>query len=127
MKRSTKRVVGWGAGVAVGVVLVLLTFILVAGISGGNTDGGAKGHSMEMVNNITPHAGGDEAVASGEQKSCGNYDGWIGHKVSNSALKKTGKPFRILPPDSMMTMDHNPQRINVHVDENGIIEDVKCG
>jgi hypothetical protein len=29
--------------------------------------------------------------------------------------------------DSMMTMDHRPDRLNVHVDEKGVVHEVKMG
>lgn len=126
MKRSTKKIIGWGSGTGIGVTFVVLTFILIISI---NTESmkGLNGQPMMDIVDITPHAGGDEPMTEGQPKDCGNHMDWIGQKVSNSELKKTGKPFRILSPDSMMTMDHNPERINVHVDEKGVIEDVKCG
>lgn len=52
---------------------------------------------------------------------------WMGKPVNEEALKETGRPYRILPPGSMMTMDHNEQRINVHVDDNGIVTGLRCG
>ena len=33
MKRSTKRVVGWGTGVSVGIVLVLLTVVIILAVN----------------------------------------------------------------------------------------------
>ena len=33
MKRSTKRVVGWGIGVSVGIVLVLLTVVIILAVN----------------------------------------------------------------------------------------------
>ena len=33
MRRSTKRVVGWGSGVAIGVVLILLASVLVIALN----------------------------------------------------------------------------------------------
>jgi hypothetical protein len=34
---------------------------------------------------------------------------------------------RIIPPDSAITQDHNPERVNVDVDEDGVILRVWCG
>ena len=123
MKRSTKRIVGWGSGAGIGVTFIVLTFVLIVGINSGSMTNLHGGAILDVVD-ITPHAGGDEA--SGDD-TCGSYIDWIGHKADKKAIKKTGKTFRILPPGSMMTFDHNPERINIHVDQNGIIEDVKCG
>lgn len=58
--------------------------------------------------------------------SC-DFTHWIGQPVDKDALDLMGRPFRILPPGSMMTMDHSPERINVHTDETGTVIDVTCG
>jgi hypothetical protein len=62
-----------------------------------------------------------------ELTTCGSYPDWIGQEVDEEAIKETGKPYRILKPDSMATMDHSPDRINVMVDENNIVVEVRCG
>ncbi|WP_137702576.1 I78 family peptidase inhibitor [Marimonas lutisalis] len=50
----------------------------------------------------------------------------IGQPVNSVDL--TGHdPLRILPPGSIMTMDYNPMRLNVLLDENGLITKVHCG
>ena len=36
-------------------------------------------------------------------------------------------PTRILPPGSVMTMDHRPDRLNVELDEAGRITRIWCG
>lgn len=56
-----------------------------------------------------------------------DFDHWTGKPVDEQALKETGRPYRILPPGSMATMDYVPERINVHTDEEGIVTKVKCG
>jgi hypothetical protein len=42
-------------------------------------------------------------------------------------LKQLDVPFRVLPPGSMRTMDHVPDRINLETDGNGIITRIFCG
>jgi hypothetical protein len=37
------------------------------------------------------------------------------------------KEHRVLKPDSMSTMDHKPERLNVHVDEDGTVKKVTHG
>ena len=37
------------------------------------------------------------------------------------------RPLRILPPGSAMTMDHNPARLNVNLDEEGTVTRIWCG
>lgn len=36
-------------------------------------------------------------------------------------------PHRVLKPGSVMTMDFNPLRLNVHIDGKGFITDARCG
>lgn len=56
-----------------------------------------------------------------------SFEGWVGQKVDEAAVKATGRPYRILTPDSMMTMDHNPERINVVHDADMTVTRVWCG
>lgn len=58
--------------------------------------------------------------------SC-DFEEWVGNPVDEAAVKETGRVYRILKPDSMMTMDHNPERINVVHDDGGIVTRVWCG
>lgn len=56
-----------------------------------------------------------------------DFEGWIGKPVDDAALEETGRIYRVLKPGSVMTMDHNPQRINVEHDEGGTVTRVWCG
>lgn len=58
--------------------------------------------------------------------SC-DFEAWVGKPVDEAAVKETGRIYRILKPDSMMTMDHNPERINVVHGDDGIVTRVWCG
>ena len=57
---------------------------------------------------------------------CGSYPEWIGQKVDPKAVEATGKPFRILGPGSVMTMDHSYDRITVVHDSDKIVVAVTC-
>jgi hypothetical protein len=37
------------------------------------------------------------------------------------------KEHRIIKPDSMSTMDHKPERLNIHVDDEGMVKKVSQG
>ncbi len=37
------------------------------------------------------------------------------------------RPIRVLPPDSAMTMDHRVDRLNVDLDDDGVITRIWCG
>lgn len=62
-----------------------------------------------------------------EPTKCGVYEHWIAKDVDEEAIKETGKIYRIIPVGGSMTMDHNPERINVYINTNGMVLDVKCG
>ncbi|KAI4150868.1 MAG: hypothetical protein LQ340_003844 [Diploschistes diacapsis] len=49
------------------------------------------------------------------------------HDEVNFARQDLPKEHRIVGPDSMTTMDANPNRLNVHTDKDGTIRDVKFG
>ncbi|PYH46187.1 uncharacterized protein BP01DRAFT_391028 [Aspergillus saccharolyticus JOP 1030-1] len=47
--------------------------------------------------------------------------------VNSFAKQDLPKTHRIVKPGDAMTMDHNPDRLNVHVDENGTVHNVNYG
>ncbi|SLN45689.1 Peptidase inhibitor I78 family protein [Roseovarius litorisediminis] len=51
----------------------------------------------------------------------------IGVRPDDFVFETLGVPFRILPPGSAMTMDHNPKRLNVSVDDANRISRLWCG
>ncbi|KAL4893885.1 hypothetical protein BDV59DRAFT_176379 [Aspergillus ambiguus] len=68
----------------------------------------------------------------------GTKDEWMfklaGKKISESAndvnsfpKKDLPESHRILNPGDPMTMDHRPDRLNVHLDKSGIVHDVNFG
>ena len=48
-------------------------------------------------------------------------------KPQTFAKEDLPKEHRVVNDDSMMTMDHNPKRMNVHTDDDGTVRDVKFG
>lgn len=63
MKRSTKRIVGWGTGVTLGVVFVLLTFVLIVAMNGG--EGVSTGGTDQMVTIKKPDGVVSESIENG--------------------------------------------------------------
>ncbi len=60
---------------------------------------------------------------------CG-FQEWVGKPADQqmqAGLKAQGHVFRILPPGSMMTMDHSPDRVNFETDAGGIVTRAWCG
>ncbi len=58
-----------------------------------------------------------------------NFNDWLGKSASEAetAAKATGRPYRILPPGSAMTMDYRADRINVELDSKDVVTKVSCG
>ena len=56
-----------------------------------------------------------------------DFEEWVGTQVDEAKVKEAGRPYRLLKPDSMMTMDHNPERVNVVHDDDMKITRVWCG
>ncbi|EAU38845.1 conserved hypothetical protein [Aspergillus terreus NIH2624] len=68
----------------------------------------------------------------------GSKEEWMsklaGKKISDStsdvnsfSKKDLPESHRILKPGDAMTMDHRPDRLNVHLDQSGIVHDVNFG
>jgi hypothetical protein len=62
-------------------------------------------------------------------ESCGaeRLQHLVGEPQSALESAKITAPTRILPPGSMMTMDHRPDRLNVDLDDAGRITRIWCG
>ena len=60
--------------------------------------------------------------------TCETYIEWTGQNIDDVDLSVLGdRPHRILKPDSMATMDFNPDRLNINVDDEGNIITQECG
>ncbi|KAJ4367436.1 hypothetical protein N0V83_007019 [Neocucurbitaria cava] len=53
----------------------------------------------------------------------------LGEQHDETTFAKTDLPkeHRVIKPDSMSTMDHKPERLNVHVDDDGTVKKVTHG
>ncbi|KAK0621634.1 hypothetical protein B0T17DRAFT_534663 [Bombardia bombarda] len=58
----------------------------------------------------------------------------LGKKLSEEASSETTfcktdlpKPTRVIEPGMMVTRDHNPDRLNVHINKDGTVEHVDRG
>lgn len=57
------------------------------------------------------------------------YDEWIGKTGEETAayLKSIGATYRIIPPNTGVTMDYSPSRVNAELDDNNIVIRMFCG
>ena len=117
-RQSKKHLIRWNARTGLGVTVLILIGVLMAGIYSGDIK---NLHGAHLVD-VEPQAGGSDP-----QALCGTYDHWVGHKVDKVKVKQIGKVFRILSPGSMVTMDHNPERINILINDHDIVLEVRCG
>ncbi|KAJ5370342.1 uncharacterized protein N7496_006434 [Penicillium cataractarum] len=65
----------------------------------------------------------------GKKISDSGSDELVPPEVSRHSFAKKDLPqsHRVLKPDDMKTMDHNPDRLNVHLDHDGTVRDVTYG
>ncbi|KAH7114466.1 hypothetical protein B0J11DRAFT_541072 [Dendryphion nanum] len=49
------------------------------------------------------------------------------HDEVTFAKKDLPSPHRVLKPDSMSTMDYKPERLNIHLDDEGTVKNVRYG
>ena len=59
--------------------------------------------------------------------SCGaeSFDGLVGRKFDPTIDLPKGT--RVIRPGEFVTQDYIPQRLNIRLDENGVVISVKCG
>jgi hypothetical protein len=59
--------------------------------------------------------------------SASGFQGLVGQSAEIARMLELDRPLRIIPPDSMVTMDFRPDRINFEIDAEGRIAAVRCG
>lgn len=59
----------------------------------------------------------------------GSYIGTPGSDAALAAIRswRGDKPLRVLKPGSVMTMDYRFDRLNIELDDQGMIRSVRCG
>jgi hypothetical protein len=89
--------------------------------------GCATGPSRDNAS-TTPASGGSRADACNADLA----EGAVGKKVSTDLVEQyrqqaNAKTARALRPRDVMTLEYNPQRLNLRVDEQDIVTSVNCG
>jgi hypothetical protein len=57
----------------------------------------------------------------------GELQHFVGQSLAAFDAKLVKAPLRVIYPDSPVTMDYNPERLNVMVSKFGVIESLTCG
>ena len=79
---------------------------------------------------VEPGPGGPyPPVTPGGVNQCGALDlqFLVGGPASALDTMRFNKPVRVIYPDTAVTMDYNPDRLNFEVDRTGRISRVNCG
>lgn len=71
-----------------------------------------------------PVVGADPAVAD----TCGmaQYAALIGKPATDAGVPPEGPQVRHIRPDTQVTMDFRPDRLNIDIDANGVITGFRC-
>lgn len=78
-------------------------------------------------NQFTPRSA--EGVPDQKIPSC-DFSHFVGQKPTpgiEATIKVAGMMIRVLPPGSNMTMDYSTSRVNLELDDQGVIQRVWCG
>jgi len=78
---------------------------------------------------IAPACQPSEEDAVEAKDSCGaaGYQSAVGTPHEAHDFTDPDRPVRIIPPNSAVTMDHRPDRLNIDIDEDGVITRIWCG
>lgn len=70
-----------------------------------------------------------ETAKMPDRDACGAaaYADLVGTHHEAHDFTQPGRALRIIAPDSAVTMDYNPERLNVAVDKDGVITRIWCG
>ncbi len=114
----TNKRLGFLFGIYFGIIVVFATVVVAANLLL-SAPNGAQAIAAEQEPAAAPVI---------EEASC-DFDGWVGKSKADAEklVEKTGRPARILPPGSAMTMDFRPNRINVELDDEDVVVRVFCG
>lgn len=69
------------------------------------------------------------AMSAGPKTPCGmeKLDHILGQPWSEDLIPPRDGRVRVLRPGDMMTMDHLPDRLNVHLDTDDRVAELRCG
>lgn len=124
----------WGIGVVMGVTGIIILGGLILLLNMATPDAAEQPETAQTIEGAPAmNAAVGEAVPTPDlgATEC-NFSEWVGKTSSEAeaAAKATGRPYRILPPNSAMTMDFRADRINIETsgsDASATVTKVSCG
>lgn len=104
-------------------------FVLQAGASGKHEGGTVYSSEMAASDVEGAEAGVTAAVEFGtvDEAACGDFNSWVGQPINEESVRGLGRPYRIVGPQDPVTMDFNPERVNIVIDNNRVVLAVRCG
>ncbi len=129
-KKKIRMIVIMPTLIVVLLIGALLTFVLTMGAGRAQEDAssgysGAVEGSMPVGSAVAMPDGSEQAPPNVTPVAC-DFGGWVGKPVDEAAVKATGRPYRILKPNTPATEDYSAARINVQVDDGGIVTAISC-
>ncbi|KNX78409.1 hypothetical protein DA83_23165 [Pseudomonas sp. 250J] len=99
-----------------------LATLLVASVLAGCSTGGSSGGSSAQA---TPAGNDGRCEASGADFTIGKL---ASPELMEQAKKASGSQMaRILKPHDMITLEYRSERLNLNVDDKGVVTRVNCG
>ncbi len=83
--------------------------------------------AVVLLSACVPKADAEDATARGETCGADQLQEFVDGPVTAYDFDALEQPVRIIGPNSMVTMDHRPDRVNVETDENDVITRIYCG
>lgn len=76
----------------------------------------------------TPRADGEDLMGPTGEVTCpaDGYQGFVGKNIA-AVIYPSDLKVRVLQPDTVVTMEYVPDRMNIHVDDDGVITKIICG
>lgn len=106
-----------------GVVIALMAGVLVPAILSA-----APGTDTAVSSPVMEHGEQAPVVMDHAMMEC-DFTNLVGMATEEATAKidEAGRPVRVLAPNSAATMDHSPARVNLMVDDKGMVLSVTCG
>ncbi len=112
--------------VLIAVLYMLFQVVAAGGAHQGVTYSPEMGEVADPAHVIVAEETQTEEAPIVSEAAC-SFNEWVGQEVDEDAVKAVGRPYRILGPNAAATMDFNPERINVIVDDKNVVTVVRCG
>jgi hypothetical protein len=77
---------------------------------------------VDRTGDVVPGDGAD-----GPQCAADQYQMLVGQPIGEVHTDSLPQPLRIYGPDQMITMDYRPDRMNIVLDADDIVIEVRCG